>query len=286
MPLTSPRLWVVATTLGNPGDLAPRAREVLGRVELILAEDTRRAGLFFQRHGILPQGFLRSFFEHNEQERIPAALRVLEQGQDIALMSDAGTPLIGDPGYRLVRACRSAGFPVSPVPGPCAPVTALCASGLPPAPFTFFGFLPRQASDKRRLLASWAHAPTTLIFFERNSRLASTLDIAAKVLGGRELCLARELTKAHEQFILGRLETYAELNWDTRGEITVIIGPPEQEAKTLEAEVDRMLFEENRAGTPREIASRVASRVSGWSSKELYSRIVESSARASLAGKA
>ena len=151
MPFPSPRLWVVAGTLGNPGDFSPRARQALQGADLILAEDTRRAGLFFQRHEVVPRGSLRSFFEHNEQERIPFVLKVLEQGRDVALISDAGTPLIGDPGYRLVRACREAGFSVSPVPGPCAPVAALCASGLPPSPFTFLGFLPRQAGDKKRL---------------------------------------------------------------------------------------------------------------------------------------
>lgn len=274
MPSTSPRLWVVATPLGNPGDLGPRAADILRRAGLILAEDTSRAGLFFQRHGIEIQGALLSLFEHNEEERIPAALRTLEGGWDIAVMSDAGTPVIGDPGFRLVRACREAGFPVSPVPGPCAPVAALCASGLPPCPFAFLGFLPRQAGDKRRLFSAWARVPATLVFFERNSRLASSLAVASGVLGPRRICLARELTKEHEQFILGRLETHEDLDWDSRGEMTVVIGPPEQEARTLEEDVDRMLLAERGAGTPREIAARVAARACGWSSKELYSRIV------------
>jgi 16S rRNA (cytidine1402-2'-O)-methyltransferase len=281
MPLTSPRLWVVATTLGNPGDLSPRAKDILERADLILAEDTRRAGLFFQRHGIQPSGGLRSFFEHNELERIPAALEVLKQGRDIALISDAGTPIIGDPGYRLVRSCRNAGFQVSPVPGSCAPVAALCASGLPPCPFTFLGFLPRQTGDKKRLFSSWKRVSTTLIFFERNSRLRGSLEIATEVLGARELCLARELTKEHEEFILGRLETHRELTWDPRGEITVILGPPEQEGKTLERDLDLMLQEERHAGTPRDVAARVAARVVGWSSKEIYARIVSGQDRSS-----
>jgi 16S rRNA (cytidine1402-2'-O)-methyltransferase len=271
----------VATTLGNPGDLSPRAKDILERANLILAEDTRRAGLFFQRHGIQARGGLRSFFEHNELERIPAALECLKQGRDIALISDAGTPIIGDPGYRLVRSCRNAGFPVSPVPGSCAPVAALCASGLPPCPFTFFGFLPRPAGHKKRLFSSWMRVSTTLIFFERNSRLRDSLEIAAEVLGARELCLARELTKEHEEFILGRLEIYRELAWDPRGEITVIIGPPEQEGRTLEKDLDLMLQEERHAGTPRDVAARVAARVVGWSSKEIYARIVSGQDRSS-----
>jgi len=249
---------------------------MLNQAELILAEDTRRAGLFFQRHGIHPQGRLCSFFEHNEQERIPAVLRALETGSNVALISDAGTPVIGDPGYRLVRTCREAGFPVSPIPGPCAPVAALCASGLPPCPFSFFGFLPRQAGEKKRLFSTWTGIPTTLVFFERNSRLASTLAIASETLGPRELCLARELTKKHEQLLVDKLENHADLVWDPRGEMTVIIGPPEHEPKTPEESVEQILLEECQAGLPREIAVRAAARVSGWSSKELYARIVAS----------
>lgn len=274
MHLTSPRLWVVATPLGNPGDLSPRARDVLERSDLILAEDTRRAGLFFQRQGLTVRARLSSLFEHNEQERIPAVLRCLEQGQSVALISDAGTPLLGDPGYRLVRACRAAGHLVSPVPGPCSPVAALSASGLPPQPFTFLGFLPRKSGERKRLFLSWRAQPTTLVFFERNSRLQATLALAAEVFGPRELCLARELTKEHEQFILGRLERHTELVWDPRGEMTVIIGPPEQTMRTTEAELDRILAEETDNAPPRDVASHVASRIQGWTSKEIYERIV------------
>jgi 16S rRNA (cytidine1402-2'-O)-methyltransferase len=274
MPFSSPRLWVVAGTLGNPGDFSFRAKEVLEGADLILAEDTRRAGLFFQRHGVLPKGTLRSFFEHNERDRIPAVLSVLEQGRDVALISDAGTPLIGDPGYRLVRACLDAGIPVSPVPGPCAPVAALCASGLPPSPFTFLGFLPRQLGDQKRLFLSWSEAATTLIFFERNSRLRDTLGTAFECLGPRELCLARELTKEHEQIILGRLENHQDMAWDPRGEMTVLVGPPEAPEKTLVDDVDQMLSEEMPAGPPKQVAAQVAAKVHGWSSKEVYARLI------------
>lgn len=274
MHLTSPRLWVVATPLGNPGDLSARAKDVLEQSDLVLAEDTRRAGLFFKRQGLTVRARLFSLFEHNEQERIPAVLRCLEQGQSVALISDAGTPLLGDPGYRLVRACRAAGHPVSPVPGPCAPVAALSASGLPPQPFTFLGFLPRKSGERKRLFLSWGTQPTTLVFFERNSRLQATLALAAEVFGPRELCLARELTKEHEEFILSRLEKCSGLVWDARGEMTVIIGPPEQTMRTTEAEVDRILAEETDNAPPRDVASCVASRIQGWTSKEIYERIV------------
>jgi 16S rRNA (cytidine1402-2'-O)-methyltransferase len=156
----SARLWVVATPLGNPGDLSPRAREVLAAADLLLAEDTRRAGLLFQRLGIRSKGFL-SLFEHNEEARIGTVLAALERGESVALFSDAGTPLLSDPGFRLVRACREAGFAVSPVPGPSAPAAALSASGLPPQPFVFLGFLPRKDGDIRRFLEPFAALPAT-----------------------------------------------------------------------------------------------------------------------------
>ncbi|WP_045220919.1 16S rRNA (cytidine(1402)-2'-O)-methyltransferase [Desulfonatronum thioautotrophicum] len=274
MPFPSPRLWVVAGTLGNPGDFSPRAHEVIRSADLILAEDTRRAGLFFQRHGVVPSGVMRSFYEHNEEDRIPSVLEALKQGKNVALISDAGTPLIGDPGYRLVRACRAAGFLVSPVPGPCAPVAALCASGLPPSPFSFLGFLPRQSGDQRRLFHSWAGMATTLVFFERNSRLRATLRIALECLGPREICLARELTKDHEQIIHGRLEAHDDMQWDPRGEVTVLIGPPSPPSKTLDTEVDQLLSNEMLSGPPKKVAARVAGKVHGWSSKEIYARLM------------
>ncbi|TVQ95651.1 MAG: 16S rRNA (cytidine(1402)-2'-O)-methyltransferase [Desulfovibrionales bacterium] len=274
MPFPSPRLWVVAGTLGNPGDFSPRAHKVIQDADLILAEDTRRAGLFFQRHGIVPSGVMRSLYEHNEEDRIPSVLEALKLGNSVALISDAGTPLIGDPGYRLVRACRTAGFLVSPVPGPCAPVAALCASGLPPSPFTFLGFLPRQPGGQRRLFHAWADMTTTLVFFERNSRLRATLRIALECFGPRELCLARELTKEHEQIIQGRLEAHDDMQWDHRGEMTVLIGPPSAPPKTLDSEVDQLLTKEARFGPPKEVAARVAGKVHGWSSKEIYARLM------------
>jgi 16S rRNA (cytidine1402-2'-O)-methyltransferase len=274
MPLTSPTLWVVATPLGNPGDFTPRARRVLSAADIILAEDTRRAGLFFQRNDVTVQGCVWSFFEHNEQARIPSVLRVLSDGHSVALMSDAGTPLVGDPGYRLVRACRAAGHAVSPVPGASAPVAALSASGLPPSPFTFFGFLSRSSGEIRRLFNAWARMPSTLVFFERTSRLRGTLDLAYQMLGPRDICLARELTKDHEEFVVGRLENHALLQWETRGEMTVLIGPPESREPASERTVDAMLREAVHSGTHKEVARTVARQVEGWSAKQVYTRLI------------
>jgi 16S rRNA (cytidine1402-2'-O)-methyltransferase len=265
------RLWVVATPLGNAGDLSPRARDILTEADVVLAEDTRRAGLLFKRLGLARHGRLVSFFEHNEEKRLPRVLGWLEEGMAVALVSDAGTPLLSDPGFTLVRACRERGFAVSPVPGPSAPVAALSASGLPPLPYTFLGFAPRKKSQTEALLLAHRDTGVTLVFFERKTRLAGTLEIAADILGDREFCVARELTKEYEEFIRGRLGDLAGLDPDMRGELTVIIGPAAAGGRTDEAELERLVAEETAAGgKPKEIARRVAGRAAGWTAKEVY----------------
>ncbi|MCR5562368.1 MAG: 16S rRNA (cytidine(1402)-2'-O)-methyltransferase [Desulfovibrio sp.] len=273
MPLTSPRLWIVATPLGNLGDLSPRAREVLAGADLVLAEDTRRAAQLCRQCGIEVRRFL-SFFDHNEKERQTEVLRLLQGGKDIALISDAGTPLLADPGYRLVRACRKQGLPVSPVPGPSAPVTALSAAGLPPLPYTFLGFLPRDAGGRRNIFAAFSSVPGTLVFFERKDRLAESLAVAHELLGPRELAVCRELTKIHEEFILGRLEDAASLPNDLLGELTVLIGPPETVSRSPESFVHEFLRKAlSRGAKPREAAREVQAKVRGWSGKEIYAAI-------------
>lgn len=272
-------LWIVATPLGNPGDLSPRAAEILSRVDLVLAEDTRRAGLVFQRCGIQARGFM-SFHEHNEVERQAQVLAELKAGKELALISDAGTPLMADPGYRLVRACRDAGLPVSPVPGPSAPVAALSASGLPPQPFSFLGFLPRKGVDQQKLFDSFAKTKSTLVFFERKDRLKETLQSAFESLGARELCIARELTKTHEEFILSRLEKWHELPDNLLGEITVIIGPPEEGARISEDSLLILIKAQgagpNKGLKPRELAKALKEEAPGWTVKELYELIQRS----------
>ncbi|GAU09963.1 16S rRNA (cytidine(1402)-2'-O)-methyltransferase [Desulfoplanes formicivorans] len=275
MSLTQAKLWVVATPLGNPGDMSPRAVKTLESAGLILAEDTRRAGLLCQRLGI-DHGRMVSSFDHNENSRIPLVLETLAQGRDVALISDAGTPLIADPGYVIVRACRQAGFPVSPVPGPCAPIAALMTCGLPSTPFTFLGFLPRKPNDIRATLTPFADVQTTLVFFERKNRLAVSLGVAREVLGGRLYCVARELTKTHEECITGSLDNDQDLErlatMDIRGECTVVIGPADvSRTRSDESRVRDILREElAQGGKPRAVAKRVAARVSGWSAKDVY----------------
>ncbi|WP_300906859.1 16S rRNA (cytidine(1402)-2'-O)-methyltransferase [uncultured Desulfovibrio sp.] len=276
MPLTSPRLWIVATPLGNPGDLSPRAREILENADLILAEDTRRALRLCRSCGIRnvqDRRFL-SFYDHNEAQRQEEALRLLREGRNLALISDAGTPLLADPGYRLGRACRKEGLPVSPVPGPSAPVAALSAAGIAPLPHTFLGFLPRDAGGCETLFAAFARTPGSLIFFERKDRLKKSLTLAAQILGPRDLAICRELTKTHEEFILTRLECSDRLPDDLLGEITVLIGPPEAVERRPRREVEELLRAElARGGKPREVARRVQNAARGWSCKELYALI-------------
>lgn len=266
----TPALWVASTPIGNPGDLSPRAAEVISGADLVLAEDTRRAGLLLKAAGIRARK-MASLYEHNEEARIKQALAVLDGGGDVALISDAGAPLLADPGYRLVRACRGAGYDVKPAPGPSAVTSALSACGLPPYPFTFLGFPPRSPGRLRKLLEKHRDTDATLVLFERKDRVGDTLAAAAEVLGEREVCLAREMTKEHEEFILGTLSGMGGRDLGLLGEVTVVIGPGKEAAASGEDTAREILHEERQSGgKPREIAKRAASRLPGWSAKDLY----------------
>ena len=263
---------MVGTPLGNPGDLSPRARACLEDADLVLAEDTKREGLACARWGVQVRRFV-SYHDHNEKEKAASVLDLLREGKNIALISDAGMPVMADPGYVVIRACREAGLPVSVIPGPCAPVTALAGSGIPPQPFIFFGFLPRKRSDQESTLAPYAALPVTLVFFERKDRLEDTLKNALALLGPREVCVARELTKTHEEYLRFRLESMPDLS-GILGEVTVIIGPPEGPVRSDREEVVRIIAEEiPLGGAPRAVARRVQSRVRGWTTGEIYALI-------------
>jgi 16S rRNA (cytidine1402-2'-O)-methyltransferase len=266
----SPILWLVAMPLGNPGDLSPRAREILSGVDAVLAEDTRRAGLVCRRCGVEVRRFV-SFHEHNEEERGQEIVARLRQGARLALISDAGMPIIADPGYRLVRMCREAGLSVSVIPGPSAPVTALAGSGIAPLPFTFLGFLPRDAAGRKRLFSAFARGPGSPVFFERKDRLAASLADAYALLGQRELCIARELTKTHEEFTFTCLSDGKKASTDLLGELTVVIGPALETYRNPETEAWSALREEQeRGGRPREIIRRAQGRLQGWTGSALY----------------
>jgi 16S rRNA (cytidine1402-2'-O)-methyltransferase len=267
------RLFIVATPLGNPGDCSPRAAATLAGAGVVLCEDTRRTGMLLKTLGVTAKRLM-SFHEHNEEARLPQVLALLAEGQDVALVSDAGTPLLADPGYRLVRAAREAGFAVSPVPGPSAVPAALSAAGIAPYPFSFLGFLPRTASQARATLARFGATGATLVFFERKTRLAETLAAALEVLGDRDCVICRELTKTYEEFLSGKLSDFAGRELELLGEVTVVVGPAK--AGRSDDEQARLVAAQEAAvgGKPKEVARRAAARLSGWTQKEVYAMLM------------
>ncbi|WP_081618767.1 MULTISPECIES: 16S rRNA (cytidine(1402)-2'-O)-methyltransferase [unclassified Thioalkalivibrio] len=217
----------MATPIGNLGDMSPRAGEVLGRVQRIAAEDTRHSAGLLAHLGVHTP--LVSLHEHNEAERIPSLLEALRAGESVALISDAGTPLVSDPGFRLVRAAREAGLDVRAVPGPSAPLAALAVAGLPSDRFCFEGFLPHAAGARQRRLEALLVQPVTTILFESSHRVRAAAANLAQLAPGREVFLARELTKQFEEHYRGPAgELPAWLDADsnrTRGEFVLILGP-------------------------------------------------------------
>jgi 16S rRNA (cytidine1402-2'-O)-methyltransferase len=236
-------LYVVATPIGNVDDISLRARTVLGEVGLVAAEDTRHTGKLLSRLGISSK--LLSCHEHNEEQRVPQIIKRLSAGDDIALVSDAGTPLLSDPGFRLVRAVADAGFTVSPVPGCSAALAAVSVAGLPTNRLLFAGFLPASAGKRRASLAELQKRVETIVLYESVHRIVATLDAIIAVFGpDRPLVAARELTKLHETLYRGTAtDVRAQVEEDPgagKGEYTLVIeGAPEEPAS--DAEVDRVL---------------------------------------------
>lgn len=221
-------LYLVATPIGNLADLSPRALQTLAGVAVLAAEDTRSARRLLAALNVPLGGReLVSYGEHNEKTMAPRLAGVLKSGRDIALLSEGGTPLISDPGYRLVQAAIEAGVAVVPIPGACAAVVALSASGLPVHGFLFRGFLPRKPGARRRLLEDLKEREETLIFYESPQRLGQSLSELAEILGPeRPACLAREMTKVHETFVRGRLEELAATLANApvpKGECTILV---------------------------------------------------------------
>src|SRR5215204_5862282 len=217
-------LYLVATPIGNLADITHRALQILKDVDLIACEDTRHTHKLLQHYGITTRTI--SYHEHNEQQRSAHLIDLLKQGSNVAVVSDAGTPSISDPGFRLVRAAVENEIPVVPVPGPSALISALIAAGLPTDEFFFAGFLPSRLNARRARLAELQSVPGTLIFYEAPHRLAATLNDAYEILGEREAVVARELTKLHEEIrrgLLSKLATDYTENTDIRGEIVVLI---------------------------------------------------------------
>ncbi len=231
------RIDVIATPIGNLGDLSPRARDALAQADLVAAEDTRRTGQLLVAMGLSRPVI--SLHEHNESARIGELMARLDAGAVIALVSDAGTPLLSDPGYELVRAARAAGHEVRAVPGPSAITAALSIAGIPTARFSFEGFLPARGRERRERLAQLAHEPRTLVFFEAPHRIGESLvDITAAFGAGREAAIGRELTKAFETVYRGTLGELSQRAREdanvARGEITLVVaGAPDVAASAV-----------------------------------------------------
>jgi len=272
-------LHVVATPIGNLEDVTLRALRVLREAGVVLAEDTRRTRILLDRHGIAARP--RSLHAHNEAARTDEVLAALSGGHDVALVSDAGTPLVSDPGARLVEAALAAGHAVSPVPGPSAVLAALTVSGLGGGGFAFLGFLPRRAGERAALLARHRETGVPLVLFESPQRLAATLRVLHEALGDRRACVARELTKLHEEIVHGTLASLAErFAGGARGEITLVVsGEPAPgaahpgatagaTADDLDARIRALL---DAGETPREIAARLA-KSAGLAKRAVYAR--------------
>jgi 16S rRNA (cytidine1402-2'-O)-methyltransferase len=232
------RLLVVATPIGNLADLSPRALEALGSAAIIAAEDTRHTRLLLQAAGVVTP--LVSLHAHNESQRVPELLGRLADGADVALVSDAGTPLLSDPGFELVSRAAAGGFAVHTIPGPSAITAALSVAGLPTHRFCFEGFLPARSAERRAALADLAHEARTLVFFEAPHRIAAALaDLVAQFGAGRRAAVARELTKRHETIYRGTLaELHARARTEenfARGELTVIVAGATAGAQAIDA---------------------------------------------------
>ncbi len=265
-------LFVVATPIGNMGDLSPRARDVLGSVALVCAEDTRHTGQLLTHAGISAQ--LVSLHEHNEAGRIGEVLQRLRDGDSVALVSDAGTPLISDPGYRLLAALRAAGLPVSAVPGPCAAIAALSVAGLPTDRFHFEGFLPPRSAARLARLRELGRRSETLVFYESANRITDTLADAITVFGPlRAVAVGRELTKLHETVYRGsladvRAAVLADPGGD-RGECTWVLEGCGAEPAPDEAELARVVGI-LAAELPASQAASLAARITGAPRKTAY----------------
>jgi 16S rRNA (cytidine1402-2'-O)-methyltransferase len=272
-------LYLVATPIGNLEDITHRAVRLLGTVDLVACEDTRHTRKLLKHYGINARTI--SYHEHNERERAAQLLARLRDGANVAIVSDAGTPGINDPGFRVVRLAIEGGVRVVPVPGPTALIAALVVSGLPTDEFYFGGFLPARANARRARLAELCSVPATLIFYEAPHRIAATLKDAREILGEREAVIARELTKLHEEIARGRLSELAERYASTeavRGEIVLVIDrtviADESLHENVESSIASLVAKFETAGMDQRAALKKAARALGIPRAEAYRRLV------------
>ncbi|MCV3736535.1 16S rRNA (cytidine(1402)-2'-O)-methyltransferase [Rhizobium sp. TRM96647] len=271
-----PSLYLVATPIGNLGDITLRALETLAGADVLACEDTRVTRVLLDRYGIDTRPH--AYHEHNADEVGPKLVAALDEGRSVALVSDAGTPLVSDPGYRLGQLALAAGHRVVPIPGASAPLAALVGSGLPNDAFLFAGFLPTKDKARRDRLGELSTVPATLVFFESPHRIGATLAAAADVLGAdRPAAVCRELTKTFEEFrrgTLAELAAHYAANPQVKGEIVLVVGPPTERAPPEAADVDAilsLLIRDMSAGK----AATEAARQTGMPRRELYQRLLE-----------
>lgn len=269
-----PALYLVATPIGNLADITIRALETLAAADVLACEDTRVSRVLLERYGIRRR--TTAYHEHNAADAGPRLMAALEEGKSVALISDAGTPLVSDPGYRLVGEALERGLRVVPIPGPSAALAALTVSGLPSDAFLFAGFLPVKAGQKRTRLEQWQAVPATLIFFESPRRVADTLDAMAQVLGAeRRAAVCRELTKTFEEArhgTLGELAAHYAAADTPKGEVVICVGPAADE-DAAPADVDALLIG-LAAEMPASKAAAEAARMTGQPKQELYRRLL------------
>ncbi len=265
-------LYLVATPIGNLRDITLRALETLAAADVIACEDTRVTRKLLERYGITTP--LTPYHEHNAETARPKILARLAAGDAVALVSDAGTPLVSDPGFKLVRAAREAGYHVTALPGASAVLAALSLAGMPTDRFFFEGFLPTKEGQRRTRIAELAGIPATLVLFETGPRLARTLADLAAGLGGREAAICRELTKLHEEVTRGDLAALARAytHCTPRGEIVIVIAPPARGAEQFDAgALDAMLRRALASASVKDAVSEVAA-ITGRSKREIYQR--------------
>lgn len=271
-PLTS-GLYLVATPIGNLRDITLRALDVLGAADLVVCEDTRVTAGLMTAHGLKKK--LLSYNDHNADQRRPEILERLAAGESVALVSDAGTPLISDPGFRLVRDCLDLGYGVTAIPGPSAPLAALQLSGLPTDRFVFMGFLPPKSGARQKIFQEWARVSATLIFFETAPRLTDSLRDMVAVLGaGRPAAVVREITKMFEESRRGALDqllSIYEEEGPPKGEIVIVVGPPAAEQKAAPQDIEDMIRAALARMSVRDAAAYVAE-ATGHPKKDIYER--------------
>ena len=271
----APGLYVVATPIGNLGDITLRALATLAAADTVLCEDTRTSATLMARFAIRTK--LSPYHEHNAQKVRPAGLERLQRGASIALISDAGMPLVSDPGYRLVKEAAEQGIPVTACPGPSAVLTGLALSGLPTDRFLFAGFVPLKQGERQRLFAEFEKLKATLIFFESPHRIVETLHDLAAALPGRAVAVTRELTKLHEEVLRGGAAEIAETLGSraaVKGEITLIVGPPTEEEAVSEDVLGAAIATALKTMPASKAASELARRFN-LNRSDIYQRILD-----------